>query len=83
MTSTSPLGIAILIVLAVFVVGINLGLVSLLRNKNQSKNQNIFNNVQKIIRNPWDEENKQWKKLSDEVAHLYKNKESQDGQHES
>ena len=74
MTSASPLGIAIVIVFALFVVGINLGLVSLLRKKNQSKNQDVFNNVQKIIRNPWEEENKQWKKLSDEVAHLHENK---------
>lgn len=80
MTSESSLGIAIVIVFAVFVVSINLGLVSLLRKKNQSKNQNVLNNVQKIIRNPWDEENKQWKKLSDEVAHLYKEKNSQDEQ---
>ena len=79
MTDIPWLGPVVVIVLAAFVVSINLGLVSLLRNKDHSKKQNILNDLQKSVRNPWDEENKQFKKLSDEVAHLIEDRKSQNG----
>lgn len=70
MNQMSTVGWIAVILLAALVIGTNLSLIAALRDRQKKESSSKLLNSWKIMKDPWDEEERQWTELSENVRKL-------------
>lgn len=70
MKEISIAGWIAIILLAALVIGTNLSLIAALRDRKKKDSSSQLLNSWKVMKNPWDEEERQWGELAEKVKKL-------------